>query len=136
MRITTARIFVSDLAQAHDFYAQKLGLKPTAGGLEQGFCVFDAGGVQLVVEPVHADAPQEELDLVGRFTGLSFTVADAQQSYRDLTALGVEFTGAPEQQPWGGILATLRDPAGNALQLVQMPTVGLSPQFERLLDQH
>jgi catechol 2,3-dioxygenase-like lactoylglutathione lyase family enzyme len=121
MRINTARIFVSDLAQAHDFYAQKLGLKPTAGGLEQGFSVFDAGGVQLVVEPVHADAPQGELDLVGRFTGLSFTVADAQQSYRDLAALGVVFTGAPEQQAWGGILATLRDPSGNELQLVQLP---------------
>jgi catechol 2,3-dioxygenase-like lactoylglutathione lyase family enzyme len=36
--------------------------------------------------------------------------------------LGVAFTGLPEQQSWGGILATLRDPAGNELQLVQRPS--------------
>jgi uncharacterized glyoxalase superfamily protein PhnB len=39
----------------------------------------------------------------------------------ELSALGVAFTGLPEQQDWGGILATLRDPAGNELQLVQQP---------------
>jgi uncharacterized glyoxalase superfamily protein PhnB len=44
------------------------------------------------------------------------------EKYRELAAAGVEFSGEPEKQFWGGILATLRDPAGNELQIVQQPT--------------
>lgn len=119
MKLNTARIFVRDMVQAQSFYARTLGLTPIAFSAEHGYCVFDAGGVQLVVEVVPADAPQEEQELVGRFTGLSFTVVDVEQAYRSLLAEGVEFTGAPERQAWGGTLATLRDPAGNELQIVQ-----------------
>lgn len=119
MNLNTARVFVRDIAQAKSFYAETLGLKPIAVSPEHGYCVFSTGGVQLVVESVSDDAPQEDQELVGRFTGLSFTVPDVQQTYRSLVAAGVEFTGAPEKQAWGGILATLRDPAGNELQVVQ-----------------
>jgi uncharacterized glyoxalase superfamily protein PhnB len=73
----------------------------------------------LVVEAVATDAPQDEEVLVGRFTGLSFTVTDIQAEFSNLVSRGVVFTGSPERQAWGGTLATLRDPAGNELQLVQ-----------------
>ncbi|HWH81297.1 MAG TPA: VOC family protein [Burkholderiaceae bacterium] len=119
MNLNTARVFVRDIAQAKRFYAETLGLQPVAANLEHGYCVFNSGGIQLVVESVPNDAPQEDQRLVGRFTGLSFTVTDVQQTYRSLAAAGVEFTGAPERQLWGGMLATLRDPAGNELQVVQ-----------------
>lgn len=69
------------------------------------------------------DAPSDDLDLVGRFTGLSFTVADMQSKYAEMLANGVTFAGQPERQVWGGILATFKDPAGNELQLVQQPAV-------------
>jgi uncharacterized glyoxalase superfamily protein PhnB len=72
-----------------------------------------------VVEVVADDAPEEDRVLVGRFTGLSFTVQDIGEKHRHLVALGVPFTGAPEKQFWGGILATLQDPSGNELQIVQ-----------------
>lgn len=121
MQLHTARIFVRDLADASRFYEEVLGLPLTADGREQGFCVFDAGPMSLVVESVEEDAPAEDRMLVGRFTGLSFDVADIQSKYRELSSLGVAFSGLPEQQRWGGILATLRDPAGNELQLVQQP---------------
>jgi len=121
MQLHTARIFVRDLADASRFYEEVLGLPLTADGREQGFCVFDAGPMSLVVESVEEDAPAEDRMLVGRFTGLSFDVADIQSKYRELSSLGVAFSGLPEQQQWGGILATLRDPAGNELQLVQQP---------------
>jgi uncharacterized glyoxalase superfamily protein PhnB len=58
---------------------------------------------------------------VGRFAGLSFPVEDIQYMHRQLSAVGVEFSGAPQQQYWGGWLATFKDPAGNSLQLVQQP---------------
>jgi predicted enzyme related to lactoylglutathione lyase len=119
MNLSTARVFVRDLPSAHAFYGQAMGLRLQAGGPESGFCVYAAGNCQLVVEAVATDAPQDEQVLVGRFTGLSFTVTDIQAEYRNLSSRGVVFTGAPERQAWGGTLATLRDSAGNELQLVQ-----------------
>ena len=121
MQLRTARIFVRDLPSASRFYEEILGLPLKANGSEQGFCVFGAGATSLVVERVDADAPVEDQVLVGRFTGLSFDVADIHSKVRELSTLGVAFTGLPERQGWGGILATLRDPAGNELQLVQQP---------------
>ena len=121
MQLHTARIFVQDLALTSRFYEEILGLPLKADGREQGFCVFDAGPISLVVECVEADAPPEDQALVGRFTGLSFDVEDIQSKYAELSSLGVAFSGLPELQSWGGILATLRDPAGNELQLVQQP---------------
>lgn len=121
MNLSTARIFVRDLPQAESFYKGMLGLTLQAGGGSVGYCVFEAGDCQLVVESVGPEAPPEDQALVGRFTGLSFTVSDVAARYAELVGRGVEFSGAPETQPWGGVLATLLDPAGNALQLVQMP---------------
>jgi len=120
MNLNTARVFVRDLSTAHDFYGRTLGLPIQAGDSEAGFIVFGAGNCQLVVESVAPDAPADEQVLVGRFTGLSFTVPDIHAKHRELVERGVHFTGQPELQFWGGILATLRDPAGNELQLVEM----------------
>jgi catechol 2,3-dioxygenase-like lactoylglutathione lyase family enzyme len=121
MKLSAARVFVRNLAEAEHFYRSVLHLPLQAGGVEHGYCVFAPGSTQLVVEPVAAEAPEEEQVLVGRFTGLSFSVVSAAAAYAELRALGVVFTGEPEAQPWGGILATFKDPAGNELQLVQLP---------------
>lgn len=122
MELNTARVFVRDIDAAKQFYSRKLGLPLKADGSQYGYCVFKAGNTELVVEAVADDAPEEEKILVGRFTGLSFTVQDCGEKHRALVALGVPFTGAPEKQSWGGILATLQDPSGNELQIVQQPT--------------
>ncbi len=121
MELNTARVFVKDIGAAKRFYAGQLGLPLKADGAEHGYCVFKSGSTELVVELVAEDAPDEEKVLVGRFTGLSFTVPDAKAKYQELAALGVPFTGLPEKQVWGGILATLQDPSGNELQIVQQP---------------
>ena len=44
------------------------------------------------------------------------------QEHRELEALEVHFTGLPEKQFWGVILATMQDPPGNELQIVQHST--------------
>lgn len=121
MKLGAARIFVFDLAQAHRFYGAQLGLPLSAGGVEHGYCVYAPGGIELVVETVARDAPDDDQALVGRFTGLSFAVTSIHDVYDRLVAQGVVFTGTPAVQPWGGVLATLRDPAGNLLQLVEAP---------------
>ena len=83
--------------------------------------VFDGEGSDIIVEAVTDDAPPEDRALVGRFTGISFAVDDLDRAYQELTAAGFAFSGAPELQPWGGRLATVTDPSGNKLQLVQYP---------------
>jgi predicted enzyme related to lactoylglutathione lyase len=122
MNLSTVRVFVNDIAIARRFYAEQLALPLKADGTEYGYCVFSAGSTELVVETVPDDAPDEDRALVGRFTGLSFTVQDVDQKHQELVAMGVHFTGLPEKQFWGGILATLQDPAGNLLQICQLPT--------------
>ena len=119
MKLGTARIFVRDLDAARSFYRDKLGLSLRAYSAESGYCVFESGAAQLVVEAVPNEAPADEQVLVGRFTGLSFAVENIAAVYQRLTSLDVPFTGAPETQTWGGVLATFQDPAGNELQLVQ-----------------
>jgi predicted enzyme related to lactoylglutathione lyase len=119
MHLNSARIFVDDIAAAKSFYSQGLALPLKHGGDDYGFYVFRAGNVDLVVELVAADSPADDQDLVGRFTGLSFTVADIQSKYAEMLAKGITFTGEPKRQGWGGILATFKDSAGNELQLVQ-----------------
>lgn len=121
MRLTALRLFVHDLPAARRFYGELLALPLTSDGSADGFCVFDAGDVDLVVEQVPDDAPPDEQALVGRFTGLSFAVDDIGAAHREFGARGVAFSGPPELQGWGGTLATLRDPDGNELQLVQYP---------------
>jgi predicted enzyme related to lactoylglutathione lyase len=124
MQLSAARIFVRDMIAARNFYAQVLGLPIKADGSQHGYCVFNAGGADLVVESVADDADEEERALVGRFTGLSFKVDDIRAKHQALVALGVAFTEAPEKQFWGGTLATFQDPSGNGLQLVEMPAAG------------
>lgn len=121
MDLNTARVFVRDIEAAKDFYSRGLGLQIKVDGSAHGYCVFKAGGTELVVETVADDAPEEERILVGRFTGLSFTVRDVEAAHRELAGRGVPFTGPPERQFWGGTLATLKDPSGNELQIVQHP---------------
>jgi catechol 2,3-dioxygenase-like lactoylglutathione lyase family enzyme len=122
MKLTAARVFVADLAAATRFYEGALGLRVGARGPEAGYVVFEAGNVDLVVEHVAPGAPSEEQALVGRFTGLSFSVKGIEAVCVALQEKGVVFTGPPERQAWGGTLATLRDPSQNELQLVEYPS--------------
>jgi lactoylglutathione lyase len=122
MRVAGVRIFVRDLDGAAAFYRDRLRLRITADGRAHGYVVFDGeAGVNLVVESVAPDAPEDEQVLVGRFSGVSFEVADIAAEHARLLSAGVPFDGAPALQLWGGFIATLRDPAGNQLQLVQYP---------------
>ena len=51
---------------------------------------------------------------------LNLFVADAMAECARLTGQ-VTFVRPPEQEPWGGIVATLADPDGNHIQLIQTP---------------
>ena len=116
MRLYAVRIFVHDFERACAFYGQVLGLEERYRSDEQGWAEYDVGGAGLGVERLAEDDP--EAHLVGRFLGVSLMVEDIEATHARLSAAGVEFTGAPETQPWGGVLAHLADPDGNVLTLL------------------
>ncbi len=113
MKLSAIRLFVHDLAGAKAFYTETLGLRLTDDGSQHGYCLFESAGIQFIIEAIASDAQAEDQALVGRFVGVSFAVENINAEYSRLLALGVEFTGSPEKQFWGGALATFKDPAGN-----------------------
>jgi predicted enzyme related to lactoylglutathione lyase len=119
MPLAAVRLFVRNLDEAIAFYKSNFDWPMTAGSASEGYCVFDVGSINLVIEPAAIDADEEDQSYVGRFTGISFRVDDIAGTYARMRANGVVFTGAPEKQFWGGTLATLSDPAGNCVQIVQ-----------------
>lgn len=115
--LNAVRIFVTDISKAKDFYCDILGWQPTAIEPSGSFLLFKVGDVDLVVENVKGDI-QAEQNLVGRFTGVSFTVDDIQATYQTLTDKGVEFVQKPEKQAWGGTIASFVDTDRNGITLV------------------
>ena len=109
-------MFTHDLTLARKFYARGLGLEETTSG--PGYALFSTGGADLILEQVDPDDPESD-GLVARVAGFSFTVEDAVATCRKLVGIGVDVVGAPELQPWGGVLAFVQDPDGNVLTLVQ-----------------
>src|SRR5688500_15424038 len=98
MKLSAIRIFVRDLREAMSFYTDILELPLKSDGSAHGYCVFETGGTQLILEAVSANAPADDQQLVGRFTGLSFATDNIHDKHKELLARGVPFSGGPEQQ--------------------------------------
>ena len=52
---------------------------------------------------------------------LHLSVEDIHYWHDRLNSLGMEFIRIPEKESWGGMVATLKDPDGNVLQLLEFP---------------
>lgn len=116
-RLYAVRIFVSDWTRALEFYAKTLEMPIAFADEQLGWAELGSEGAHLALERVQPDDP-ESAEHVGRFLGVSLQVPSVAASYAELSARGVEFLAPPEKQPWGGVLAHLRDPEGNVLTLV------------------
>lgn len=118
MRIGFVRVFVSDLKKSLDFYTNKLGMKLdyTDGAR---WAQFENGeDVSLAIEQCDPNKIEAGSKLVGRFVGVTLLVDNLEQTFAQLEQSGVKFSGPPEKQPWGGVLAHLKDPDGNILTLM------------------
>lgn len=119
------RVFVRDLERSIAFYTQVLGMELDTRIDDMGWAELSTGTCNLALEqldPQAATGPGEDDEsLVGRFVGVSLSVPDVYARYEDLMNRGVEFLGAPEVMPWGGVLAHFRDPDKNVLTLVGLP---------------
>jgi predicted enzyme related to lactoylglutathione lyase len=116
-KLFAVRIFVTDWDRAIRFYTEILGMHATYRNDKIGWAQMATGEGQLALERVDP-SDQEGKALVGRFVGVSLQVPDIQATYKILVERGVEFVAPPENQPWGGVLAHLRDPDGNVLTLL------------------
>lgn len=116
-KLFVVRVWVTDWERAIHFYTETLGIPVGYRSDELGWAQLETGEAQLALERVAPD-DEEGLAYVGRYVGVSLQVADIDGLHQKLVARGVEFVSPPTAQPWGGVLAHLRDPDGNTLTLL------------------
>lgn len=115
-------LWTEDVERLAAFYRDVLGLKVHSE--HEGFVAFDVGpGLRLSVgrhNRVHGSSREPFRVMV------NLRVADVHAAHKTLAAKGVPFIRAPEREDWGGLVATLQDPDGNTLQLLQFPQLANS----------
>lgn len=119
MRIGFVRVFVSDFEKSLDFYMTTLGMKLDYTDRKHWAQFVSGEDVSLAIEKCDPEHVEQGSKLVGRFVGVTLMVDDISEEYERLTAKGVRFSGKPEKQDFGGILAHLHDLDGNILTLMQ-----------------
>ena len=109
-------IWTEDLETLVEFYRDMLGLTPHS--VRPDFVAFRWNEMRLSIGK-HSEVRGRSGEPYRVMVNLG--VSDIQRLHRELTAKGVPFLRPPEQEHWGGWVATLSDPDGNTLQLIQQP---------------
>ena len=97
-----------------DFYEVTLGLALATKRV--GHIAFAHGDFRLTIGVHDAVAGRAEDPL--RIM-INLAVTDLDTTFRRLRDLGVAVIRPPELESWGGRIATLSDPDGNTIQLLQ-----------------
>jgi predicted enzyme related to lactoylglutathione lyase len=134
IKIATSQLWVLDQNEAVDFYTNKVGweIREDVTLAEMGnfrwVTVAPPGNQDIAIVLMAIPGPpvmaEEVADRVRELTALGFAgtvfleTDDVQKAYEELSERGVEFTGPPEQQPYG-LDCAFRDPSGNNLRLAQ-----------------
>ena len=108
-------VWTDDLKTMLAFYRDTLGLTPNS--VRPHFVSFKWGGVRLGLG-THAMVAGRTKDPFRIMVNLG--VEDIHAEHERLISKGVEFTRPPEHEHWGGWVATLSDPDGNIIQLLQL----------------
>jgi catechol 2,3-dioxygenase-like lactoylglutathione lyase family enzyme len=115
-RIKFLGIPVRDQDRALRFYTEKLGFRvltdqefnETQRWIELSIPGAETGVVLFT--------PEGHEDRIGTFVHTSWEVDNVEKAYNELQGRGVEFTGAPEKQPWGSFVI-FKDSEGNRILL-------------------
>lgn len=114
-------LWTDDLERMLRFYRDTLRLPLHSYHESEGFAAFELGEVRFNIgrhSRVHGPA-RDPLRIMPHLG-----VSDIHAEYARLAASGVAFIRAPEREHWGGWVATLKDPDGNVLQLLEFPKPG------------
>ena len=101
--------------EMRSFYVDVLGLDPRSD--RDNFVNFELGAQRLTVT-VHSE-------IAGRTTEplhvmVNLATSDIDADYAAAVDAGARSIRPPERESWGGMVATLTDPDGNIVQLLQM----------------
>ena len=112
-------LWTGNLDVMFDFYHDVVGLPLHAR--HDDFIAFEFGGFRefRFNLGLHGNVQGESRDPYRIMA--NFGVDDIDEAYRRMSSYGVEFLRPPEQEHWGGWVATFKDPDGNILQLLQLP---------------
>jgi catechol 2,3-dioxygenase-like lactoylglutathione lyase family enzyme len=103
---------VTDQDRALAFYTEKLGFRVMTDqpfDEKQRWIELSIPGADTAVVLF---TPKGHEDRIGGFSPATFHCDNAQRTYEELSARGVEFDGPPRKQPWGTFLL-FKDPDGN-----------------------
>jgi predicted enzyme related to lactoylglutathione lyase len=109
-------LWTADLERMFRFYHDILRLP--LHSRHEDFIAFQLGDVRFNLG-LHDRVQGASQDPFRVMTHLG--VDDIHQEYQRLLDEGVEFIRPPEQEHWGGWIATFKDPDGNILQMLQLP---------------
>ncbi len=111
-RLSTIIIYTPQMKALAKFYEQALDL-PAPSTVLANHIGYWLGGNYVGFEPAET--------AVRNPGGVSawFQVADIQKTYERLLKMGAKPKMKPEPQPWGDLHATVIDPDGNLLGLIQ-----------------
>ena len=111
-------LWTGDLEQMLRFYRDILRLPLHSFHEAEGFAAFQLGELRFNVgrHSAVSGASRDPLRIMPHLG-----VSDIHAEHARLAAAGVAFIRAPEQEHWGGWVATLKDPDGNVLQLLEFP---------------
>ncbi len=115
MQVTELTVLVGsrDHQRLAAFYDQTLGLERLPS---QHHAVFRVGGATLRLID-HSEVGDRSLE--PQRLQLNLFVADVRAEVARLQPLGVPVIREPSQMAWGGYVATVQDPDGNYLQLIE-----------------
>ena len=116
--LRTAQYHVADLRKARDWYAQALGVEPY---FDEPFYVgFNVGGFELGLVP---DAPEHGVSgTVSTYWG----VQNIDEAHSALLRAGAKPTGPIDDVGHGIKKATVLDPFGNPLGIIENPHFALA----------
>ncbi|MCI0438216.1 MAG: VOC family protein [Chloroflexi bacterium] len=109
-------IWTDDLERLTAFYRDALELP--VHSVRPHFVAFEWGRMRFSIG-AHAEVKGRTRE--PRRMMINFGVSDIHKAYETLKSRGVSFIRPPEQEHWGGWVATFTDPDGNTLQLLQQP---------------
>ncbi|MDJ0923167.1 MAG: VOC family protein [Acidimicrobiia bacterium] len=102
--------------EMRDFYVDVLGLTPRSDRF--GFVNFEFGTQRLTVA-VHSELAEANRDPLHIMINLRCN--DVESAYAAAMERGAAALRPPQSEKWGGKIATLQDPDGNIVQLMQLP---------------